>query len=366
MKERAGLLFLILLLSIVLLPLYSVARPFLGPVLTAVTLAVALWPLHGQVLRRMKRPALAALATTLGTLLVGFALLGAVGVTMTAELTEAYTSLRERSAAEGGWMPFFTHLIEEPLAWISRWIPISVQQIRDEMMARMQTFAAAALKGAGAIVSAITASIGHIILAFIILYFFLRDGATLTAKIVDSLPIPRTDTEHLMEIINSTITANLYGVLAVSSAQGLLMTIGFWFSSLPSPVTWGLITFLCSMIPIVGVALIWVPAAITLFAKGAIWKAIIFVLWSVLVVGLSDNIIRPWLVVGRVNQHPLLVLLSILGGTQAFGLPGLILGPVVVAITIALIKAIRVELYRQSEKVLSPPQVIRSNAPPVV
>jgi predicted PurR-regulated permease PerM len=263
-------------------------------------------------------------------------------------------------------MPFFTHLIEEPLAWISRWIPISVEQIRDEMMARMQTFAAAALKGAGAVVSAITSSIGHIILAFIILYFFLRDGAILTAKIVDSLPIPRAHTEHLMEIINSTITANLYGVLAVSSAQGLLMTIGFWFSSLPSPVTWGLVTFLCSMIPIVGVALIWIPAAITLFAKGAIWKGIIFVLWSVLVVGLSDNIIRPWLVVGRVKQHPLLVLFSILGGTQAFGLPGLILGPVVVAITIALIKAIRVELYRQSEDAPSPPHAIRSSAPPVV
>jgi predicted PurR-regulated permease PerM len=144
------------------------------------------------------------------------------------------------------------------------------------------------------------------------------------------------------------------------------MTIGFWFSSLPSPVTWGLVTFLCSMIPIVGVALIWIPAAITLFAKGAIWKGIIFVLWSVLVVGLSDNIIRPWLVVGRVKQHPLLVLFSILGGTQAFGLPGLILGPVVVAITIALIKAIRVELYRQSEDAPSPPHAIRSSAPPVV
>lgn len=350
MKARAGLLFLILLLALVLIPAFRVARPFLWPVFTAMVLAVALWPLHSHVLRWLKRPALAALVTTLGTLLIGIAVLVAVGATFTGELTEGYDSLRQQSVAEGGWKQFFTHLIEPPLAWLSRWVPISAQRIQEEMLERLQTFAAAALKGAGAFVTAITASIGHIILSFIILYFFLRDGAKLTGRMVDSLPIPRAHTEHLMEIVSNTITANVYGVFAVSGTQGLLTAIGFWFSGFQSPVTWGLIACLCSMIPIVGVALVWIPAAIILFAKGSILKGIIFVLWSVLVVGMSDNIIRPWLVLGRVKQHPLLVLFSILGGTQAFGLTGLILGPVVVAVTIALVQAIRVELDRQTSE----------------
>jgi predicted PurR-regulated permease PerM len=120
--------------------------------------------------------------------------------------------------------------------------------------------------------------------------------------------------------------------------QGTLVGIAFLIAGLPSPLVFGVIAVLASLLPFGGTALIWIPAAIVLGAQGR-WGATIFmVAWGVLLVSLVDNVVRPMLVSGRANVGTLTVFIGVLGGLAAFGAIGLFLGPVVLALSIALIR----------------------------
>jgi len=125
--------------------------------------------------------------------------------------------------------------------------------------------------------------------------------------------------------------------------------LAFWVLGLPSALLWGVLMTLLSMIPMTGSWLVWIPAALYLVATGHWVKAIILVAWGALVVGTIDNFLRPRLVGKRAHLHELLVFFSVLGGLRLFGLLGLVLGPVVLAIAIALLSATRVRQPFQEE-----------------
>lgn len=157
-----------------------------------------------------------------------------------------------------------------------------------------------------------------------------------------------------MTLIGDTLIANLYGVVGVALAQGILAGAGLAIAGIPSPFTWGVISAFCSMLPVIGPTLVWVPASIWLLATGAYGSGIFLIIWGVVVIGMADNILRPILVSGKSDQHPLLVFLSILGGTSAFGIMGLFLGPLLISVTIAVFKVFRRELSTQAELANSP------------
>jgi predicted PurR-regulated permease PerM len=148
--------------------------------------------------------------------------------------------------------------------------------------------------------------------------------------------------------IRDSIVANLYGILAVGVAQGLLTGAALAILRVPSALLLGLTAAVCSLIPIAGTAVVWVPAAIYLMATGHLLKAMILILWGALVVGTVDNIIRPLVIGSRVELHPLLLLLALLGGLQAFGFIGLFIGPLVISLIAALTIMLKEELNAQS------------------
>jgi predicted PurR-regulated permease PerM len=154
---------------------------------------------------------------------------------------------------------------------------------------------------------------------------------------------------RLLSGIRDSIVANLYGILAVGFAQGLLTGLACEVLRVPSALLLGLAAAVCSLVPIVGTMLVWLPAAIYLMATGHLWKGIILVLWGTLVVGTIDNIIRPLVIGSKVELHPLLLLFALLGGLQAFGFIGLFIGPVVISVIAALINILREELAASSK-----------------
>jgi predicted PurR-regulated permease PerM len=123
--------------------------------------------------------------------------------------------------------------------------------------------------------------------------------------------------------------------------QGALGGLMLWILGVPSSLLLGVMMGLFSMVPVVGGALVWVPVAIVLLVAGHTTKAIVLVVWCVVVVGTVDNFLRPKLVGGRTQMHDLAIFFSVLGGVQVFGMMGLLLGPVVFAITIALLTVFR-------------------------
>ncbi|MEA2736542.1 MAG: hypothetical protein QOE14_2993, partial [Humisphaera sp.] len=153
----------------------------------------------------------------------------------------------------------------------------------------------------------------------------------------------RAETRQVVARTKDVIYASVYGSVMIAIVQGTLGGIAFWALGVPSPLLWGAVMTLLCMIPMAGSFLVWVPAAIYLLAVGHPMKALALTLWGALVISTIDNILRPKLVGERTHMHELIIFFSVLGGLQVFGMIGLVAGPVIAAIAIAL-----VEVWRRS------------------
>lgn len=349
MKRNITLVFLLVVLVILVFFSYQIVKPFLMPVFTAGILTIAFYPIHRRIARLIRKPGTAALVSTLLALLLTLVPLVGIGVVVTNELTDFYQTLSQKKGEEGGWGPFFDHLIEEPLDWFSRLFPLSKDEIKAGILKRLKEASAWILAQLGAVIGSLASLFFNVLITYLVLFFFLRDGQNFTRSLIESLPLLQEHSERILRGIGETVTANVYGVLGVAMVQGALMTLGFLILGLPSPAVWGIVTAFVSMIPLIGTALIWVPAIFYLVIQGAYVKAVLMGVWGGVFVGMADNIVRPLLVGTRVRLYPLVIIFSLLGGTKAFGLVGLILGPVVVTMLIAIFNTLQ-EVLKEWEQ----------------
>jgi predicted PurR-regulated permease PerM len=176
----------------------------------------------------------------------------------------------------------------------------------------------------------------HTFLMLYAMYFFLMDGHHLLRRTTAYLPLSPAERTRLIDRFTSVSIATIKSTIVIGLVQGTLGGVGFAVADLPGAVFWGTMMVFLSLVPGIGIALVWVPAAIYLIILGRITAAIVFTVYFTFVVGLVDNLLRP-LLVGKGSQvHELLILLSTLGGLMAFGLVGFIIGPVIAALFITL------------------------------
>jgi predicted PurR-regulated permease PerM len=169
------------------------------------------------------------------------------------------------------------------------------------------------------------------------LFFFFKDGEEVVTKIKALVPLTVKEREHVLRKIVEMIQATIYGGIVVALVQGGFGALGFLIVGLPSPLFWGTVMALLSFMHIVGPFMVWVPATVLLLIQGAYLKAVILTIWGSTLVSLSDNFLRPIIISGRTQVHPLLVFFSTLGGLAVFGLVGFIAGPLVITICLAII-----------------------------
>jgi predicted PurR-regulated permease PerM len=174
------------------------------------------------------------------------------------------------------------------------------------------------------------------------MYYLFRDGDKILDKLPAALPLSRPQSEAIISRTREVVNASVYGVVSIAALQGLLGGLAFWILGLPSPLLWAvLMTFIC-MIPMLGSFLVWVPLSIYLIVHGHLTKAILLIIWGALVISTIDNFLRPRLIKNQTRLHELFVFFSVLGGISVFGLLGIVLGPVVLAITLGLLQTYRV------------------------
>jgi predicted PurR-regulated permease PerM len=352
--QRATLIFLCLVLLALIPFAWKIAQPFGTSFVLACVLGMMVDPLHQKIGVKIRKPGLAALVCTLLTLLVVVIPLSLAGLALTRELRSAYAKFSQMSVDEGGWQALASQTTDRALSTIGRYLPVEQEKLREEAITHLKDAAGSMLNMAGAAFGGVTASLVTGFGVMILLYFVLRHGRYWLAESHSLLPLDRATTESILRTVHDTIVANVNGLLAVAAAQGFLLGLGFLILGQPSPVTWGMIGSLASMIPVVGIVLVWAPFVIGLAVMGSYGKAALLLGWSVLVVGSVDNVIRPLVVRGRVNQNPMLIVLSIIGGTAAFGAMGLLIGPVVVSLVIALVTEIRKRLAPHLEASQTP------------
>lgn len=206
------------------------------------------------------------------------------------------------------------------------------------------------LSGAAVSVSRFLASqavsIGQVTAGFIvdsllmlyILFFFLRDGNKMVAGLIRALPFGDMREQRLFRKFAEVSRVTVKGTLVVGVVQGAIGGLLFWILGIGAPVLWGVIMAILSLLPAVGTAMVWIPAAIILIVRGNTWKGIILLISGTLIIGLVDNVLRP-ILVGRGARMPdFLVLIATLGGLTAFGISGFILGPILAALFLTVWK----------------------------
>jgi predicted PurR-regulated permease PerM len=175
------------------------------------------------------------------------------------------------------------------------------------------------------------------LITFFLLFYFYRDRRVIMNHIRALVPLSRQEADEVFSRVNDTVFATLYGTLAVGAVQGTLGGLMFWWLGLPGAVFWGTVMALLGLIPILGAFVVWVPAAVYLALMGSWVKAIILAVWGGLIVGGIDNILYPIFVGERLRLHTVPVFIAVVGGIFVFGASGVILGPIVLAVTFALI-----------------------------
>ena len=173
------------------------------------------------------------------------------------------------------------------------------------------------------------------------LFFFLRDRRGIVRKLQSLSSLTSSETRHVLSRFVDTIHATVFGKLVVAGVQGTLSGLMFWWLGLPLPILWGAVMGMLSIVPVLGAFVVWVPAAIYLALEGDWGKALILTAWGVGVVATIDNILYPILVGDRLKLHAIPTFIGAIGGILAFGAAGLILGPAIVSVTLALINILQ-------------------------
>ena len=332
--ERGGFL---LFLALVSLALVVVVLPFLQPMLWAALAAIMFQPLFRWFLdRRPDSENQAALATLLviaiAVVLPAF-LIGSAVVNEAAGLVVAFQEGRINVA------DWFDEVLAALPANIRASLDASGWGDLTDLQQRAQEFAQASLGLIAQQALAIGGSVFGYVLAFgitlYVSYFLLRDGRRISEAVLSSLPFERSIADRLAERFIGIVRATIKGSVVVGLVQGALGAITFWIVGIPSVMLLGVIMAIASLLPAVGPAIIWVPAAIYLLATGAIWQGVVVIVSGVAVIGMIDNVLRP-ILVGRDTGIPdWLILVTTLGGIALLGLSGIVVGPLVAGLFLA-------------------------------
>ena len=320
---------------------FRILEPFLLPIFIAVILSTLLAPVYGMLEARLKgRRSLAAFLVVLGlgvTILIPLVLLS---VSLANEANVAYQYLKD---------PETLRVIESwlrpggsVLTRIESWLPDSVKlqnlQIGSRLGAQAQQIGVAILGVATTFATGIFSVLVDYFLMSIVLFFMLRDFEYFGNMVRAISPLSDQQELVFVERFRSVTRATVLGNLATALTQGAISGLIFFILGLSSPILWGALTALFSLVPMVGTALVWAPWAIYLFAIGSPTRAVIFMVLQILVVGGVDNILRPLLIEGSVKLHTMLVFFSILGGIGYFGILGMFFGPLIFAIAMTLLE----------------------------
>ena len=340
-KQATTTFFLLALSGIALYFCYVIARPFLSPAFLAVMMAIVFHPAHARIQAHIHGRNTAALVSTILVLLALIVPAVGLGVVVSQEISGLYQLLNERSAAQGGWNPWVMHAMERLASWAGRYVDLSSFDLRGALLRWLEQISRSLISWGAWAARNIISFVGDAVITLFTLFFLFREGGSMREHAETVLPLNAAQVERLFTGLSNSIVANVYGSLAVGVAQGTLASLAFWVLGLPSPVLWGLVTALFSLVPIIGSAAVWGPAVIILVIGGHWWKALILLGWGAAVVGQIDTVVRPYVISGRVKLHTLLIFFALLGGVEAFGVMGLFIGPVVLSVTLVVLEMLR-------------------------
>jgi predicted PurR-regulated permease PerM len=324
--------------AIVLVLSFMIVRPFLVAILSAAALAYIFYPVYKKLLGALpdgwpKEMVSSALTCLLIIIIVMIPLI-IVTATLANEVRAGYFFLQQLLSA-----PNFS--FDLPPQFTSNLGDLS------QFKGPIAELSASLIDWLQGILKAIPNLALNIFITIFSTYYFLKHAEDIFSYLQEMFPLSAGRYKQIVTRFDDLSRGVIMGQVVVGTLQGVLAGIGFIAISLPNPVLWGFLTAIISIIPLLGAALVWFPIFVYLLIKGlylgGLWKAVFLLLYGTFVISLIDNILKPKIVGQHSKVHPLIVLFGILGGIQLFGLPGILIGPLVLTLFDLII-----EIYKEA------------------
>ena len=325
---------------------YTVASPFLVAIGWGATLTVVTFPVYVRLRRKLGgRQGLAATLMVLATVLVLVVpTIGLMGA-LSRQAADVYPRLEELASRENPLQPVQEKIDaykDHPLlGGLAEWGSAQITAaggFRTTVPEGMKKVISAVTGMLTAALSNVLSFLLNLFLTLAALGIFYTRGESLLGEVTSLLPMPEDRSRELMTRLGVVTKAVVKGVGLTCIAQGVLGGLGFWAAGLPSPLLFGTVMAFGSLIPIVGTATVWLPGALYLLFIGKTVAGVGLILWGALVVGSIDNVLRPLLTGGNIGVPMPLLIVGILGGLFAYGLTGLVLGPLVLTVLLFLLE----------------------------
>jgi predicted PurR-regulated permease PerM len=318
-----------------------IMEPFLVPLAWSAVLAIFFYPVHERLARRL-RPTQAAALSTLGVTLL--LIVPAIIVLVFATRQALVASTHLQTALLDPDKTLSMHVVD----WIrgklpEEWQATDFSQPLRQAAEKVAAFLAANIAG---LVKNLATFFLHLFIVIFSLFFMFRDADDVVRGVRHLLPFDESIQRDMLNESKELIFASVAVALVIAMMQGLLGGLAFTVGGIPTPIFWGLLIAFFSLVPVVGSALIWVPAALWLLFNGHWGKGIAVVAICGGVASVADNVVRPLLLRNRTHLNELLLFLGVLGGLGVFGLLGLVIGPTILA---AAMGVFRVYMERRDE-----------------
>jgi len=332
-----SLIFLSLLLGYLT---FQVLSPFIKAVAWATVLSILFYPLYAYLGTRIKWKSLASVVTLIIILIIIIGPVSYLSVLLVGELKQIAGSV------DKGQLQSLSKIFEHP--WVT-WIVDKIEPLFGaENVDLKQTFIEGVQNIGHSMLSQITTGARNVfgaLLNFVFMslsiFFLLRDGPRFLARFRNYLPFSEDQKDTLEVQTKDMVVSTIYGGVVVALVQGTMGGLAFYFVGVPAPVLWGTAIFIMSFIPMLGTFSVWGPCVVYLFLQGQVAHGIILALIGVFGISMVDNILKPIIIGGRTKMPTLLIFFSVLGGLKLFGVIGLIMGPLVVALFISILEIFR-------------------------
>lgn len=329
--------FFILILLVVTLAFFQVLGQWYSAILWAAILAVIFHPLKTRLRHRLgDRNGLASFLMLVIICLIVITPLAIIASSLAIEMNLVYTRLQGN---ETQFPTAVAQVIHHLPGWARQLLAEHNLNTASEIQKQLSEIT---LKGGQYIAGSVfmigkgtfSVTVGFGIMLYL-LFFLLKDGAYLVTTILEAIPLSDYVKHHLFMKFVAVSRATVKGTLVVAVVQGALGGLAFYFTGIDGSLLWGALMAFLSLIPAVGSAIVWVPAAIYFFASSMLWQGLFIVGFFVIVIGLIDNILRPLLVGKDTRMADWLILIATLGGMEIYGINGFVIGPLIAALFIA-------------------------------
>lgn len=327
--------FFLLVTALVLFLFWQILEPFILVIIVATVVTIILSPVEKRLKKLIKRPRLSAALLSVATFFLVFIPILTVLFLMVTQASD----LVRTAASDTSWLDE----LKSAATPIIEALPVQVQNeiATIDLSAIGKSVATWAFQNVGNVFSSSTQLILNTFIFFLCLYYLLVNREHLYNEALALSPLENDTDIMLLKRIVNTIRGVVFGVLLVAIIQGVVAGIGMTIFGVPGSLIWGALTAVAGLVPILGTAIVLVPAILYLFFTGSTVAAIGLLIWALVFVSMIDNLVGPYLIGGRVHLHSFLVLIAVLGGLSAFGSVGAIAGPTILAALLGLL-----ELYK--------------------